>query len=141
MSTPSTAAPVDTLVEIPEEPAETEYNVILPRGLVLRGRVVDATSGRGVDQAKVSSEPKPEDHRPRSMFSFTTATDAEGRYRLAVPPGRGTIGLRRVPRGFLQPEPMAPDQPFEAKFAHDVAGVGGQAERKVTRVSCSFLLI
>ena len=93
----SDAAPLDLTIEIPEQPRQIEHDLILPRGLIVTGRVVDGTTGQGVAKASIRFEPKPENSRAPTVFGFMKETDADGRFRIAVPPGSGTVLLQSVP--------------------------------------------
>jgi len=122
----SDAAPLDTEIVIPESPAETERNLVLPRGLILTGRVVDGSTGQGVENVGVGFAPKPELGQTSTYFGFAEKTKADGRFRLVVPPGRGTLNLQAVPAAFAQPEQRAVGQPADPNFSRDVAGTAGQ---------------
>ena len=119
------SAPLDTAIVIPQEPKETEHNFILPKGLVLRGRVVDGTTGRGVEKALLYFVPDEEEGKIPTVFGFSEETDADGRYRLVVPAGRGVIDVRTLPEPFTPPQSRYAGQPREPKFSRPVAGRGG----------------
>jgi protocatechuate 3,4-dioxygenase beta subunit len=120
------AAPLDVSIEIPETPREIERNLVLPRGLVLNGRVVDGASGQGVEKALVEFNLKSDAGQMPILFGFSKETAADGRFRLVVPPGRGTVVVRRFPAGFPQPERTFNGQPEDPKYSREVEGRGGQ---------------
>lgn len=122
----SDAAPVDITINIPEEPRQLEHNLTLPRGLILSGRVVDAASGRGVAKALLYFVPKVEAGQTPTHFGFSQETGADGRFRLVVPPGRGTVDLRTIPQSFSQPERRYGGEAPDPKFSREVEGKGGQ---------------
>ena len=122
----SDAAPLNTQIEIPETPREIEHDLILPRGLVVRGRVVDATTGRGVPKATVDFRPTSTVDQIRTFFDLSRETDLDGRFRLALPPGRGTVFLRTFPTTFRQPERQSSGQPIDPELNRDVSGAAGQ---------------
>lgn len=122
----SDAAPLDTEVVIPESPTETEHDLVLPRGLILTGRVVDGSTGQGVENVGVGFTPKPEPGQTPTYFGFAEKTKADGRFRIVVPPGRGTLNLQAVPTAFGQPEQRAVGQPADPNFSRDAAGKAGQ---------------
>jgi protocatechuate 3,4-dioxygenase beta subunit len=124
----SDAAPVDLAVEIPEEPKEFTRDLVLPRGLVVTGRVVDGSTGRGVEKAQVDFNPetKPEPGRIPTLFGFMKETDAEGRFRLVVPPGRGTLLLRSLPPDFPPLQRRVIGAPPDPQMSRTVEGRGGE---------------
>ena len=125
-SSDTDAAPVVAQIEIPETPTEIEHNVTLPRGLVVTGRVVDGTTGAGIEKALVDFSPKPEPGQTPTLFGFSKETGRDGRFQLVVPPGRGTIVLRTFPAAFPKPERQFTGQPEDPKFSREVEGRGGQ---------------
>ena len=131
------AAPVAAQIEIPETPTETQHTLILPRGLVVTGRVLDGTTGAGVEKALVDFAPKPEPGQTRPLFGFSKETGRDGRFQLIVPPGRGTLVLRTIPLAFPQPERQYTGQAEDPKYSREVEGRGGQtlevAEFKLSR--------
>jgi RNA polymerase sigma factor (sigma-70 family) len=133
----SQAAPVDIKIEIPETPREIEHTILLPRGLIVMGRVVDATNGKGVAKALVTFNPKYESNQTPTLFGSSKETDPGGRFRFVVPPGRGTLVLQRIPLEFPQPERRYLGQAEDTSFAREVAGRAGQtvevAEFKLAR--------
>ncbi len=130
----SDAAPLDLTLEIPESPKQIERDLILPRGLLLTGRVVDGRTGHGVEKAIIRFDPKIEDRRTPTIFGFLKATDANGRYRLAVPPGRGTVHLQSVPPSYPPPRRQAiaaTAGPFGEAADPQLAEVNGQGGETV----------
>ena len=63
------AGPLETTIEIPAEPKEISHEIVLPRGLVLTGRVVDEATGRGVAKAKVDYVSTPRQGRASESHS------------------------------------------------------------------------
>jgi protocatechuate 3,4-dioxygenase beta subunit len=122
----SDTAPIDLTVEIPEEPKEFARDLALPRGLVVTGRVVDGSTGRGVEKVQVDFSPDPEPGRIPTLFGFIRETDAEGRFRLVVPPGRGTLHLRSIPPAFPPMRLRATGTPPDPQMSRVVEGQGGQ---------------
>ena len=120
------AAPIVATIDIPEEPKEVERNLTLPPGLVLTGRVVDGASEKGVAKAVLSFVPKPEADRTPSIFGHRKETDSEGRYRLVVPAGHGTLSLQTIPQAFAQPVRDRFDGSADPKFSREVGGRSGQ---------------
>jgi protocatechuate 3,4-dioxygenase beta subunit len=133
----SDAAPLDVTVEIPEEPKQFERDLVLPRGLVVTGRVVDGATGRGVEKASIDFAPKPVEGRTPTHYGFSRETDSDGRFRLVVPPGRGTLTLRSVPPAYPAPEGRFIGQTADPQLSREVEGRGGQtvavADIRLTR--------
>jgi RNA polymerase sigma factor (sigma-70 family) len=92
---------VENMFDFQGEPRLIEQTVRLPRGVIAQGRVVAEGTGKGLAGAELfyfaKFDPKPTYPRP---FAWQQATDAEGRFRLAVPPGPGNLLLLRAPAGF-----------------------------------------
>ena len=123
----SEAAPLDVSIEIPETPLQIERTLKLPRGLVLTGRVVDGSSGNGVAKALVQFTPRHDAGQIPTGFGFQQReTDADGRFRLVVPPGRGTVVLQTYPVDFPQPDRRYYGQPPKPELSREVEGRGGQ---------------
>jgi RNA polymerase sigma factor (sigma-70 family) len=113
----SEVAPLAAAIEIPETPLEIERTLNLPRGLVITGRVVDGSSGQGVAKALIQFSPT----------YVTVETDADGRFRLVVSPGRGTVLLQAFPAEFPQPDrDYTGQQQPKPEFSREVEGPGGQ---------------
>ena len=122
----SDAAPLAFQVEIPETPREIERTFKLARGLIVTGRVVDATNGNGVEKALVEFHPRNDPAQTPAPFSFSRETTADGRFRLVVPPGRGTIALRTFPLEFPQQGRRDTGEPNDPAYVREVEGGGGQ---------------
>lgn len=119
----SDAAPADVEVVVPETPRETEYTLVLPRGLIVRGRVVDGASGKGVGNVKVRYTKEP---RSESRFGFEAETDAAGRYRMVVPAGSGFVDVTDVPEAFRRAGRRYTGEPPGASYSRIVDGKAGQ---------------
>ncbi|SIO59900.1 RNA polymerase sigma factor, sigma-70 family [Singulisphaera sp. GP187] len=120
------AAPIVTTIAIPEEPKVLERSLSLPPGLVLTGRVLDGASGKGIANALLTFIPMPEAARTSLDFDPQNETDAEGRYRLVVPAGLGTLLLQTIPQGFAKPVGDRFDGPADPKFSREISGRSGQ---------------
>ncbi len=121
----SEAAPVDTEIILPETPKVIEHDLTLPRGLIVAGRVVDGSTGRGVEKATIRYAPKPEAGTP-TIFGFSRDTDADGRFRIAVPPGQGTVQLQSVPPGYPPLPRRFLGDSADPQITREVSGQGGQ---------------
>jgi RNA polymerase sigma factor (sigma-70 family) len=122
----SEACPAGIQIEIPETQREIEQTIRLPRGLIVTGRVVDGTNGKGVSKALLRFNPKYEPNETPTVFDFSKETDADGRFRLVVPAGRGRLVLQTFPLEFPQPERRSTGQAEDPKFSREVAGRAGQ---------------
>ncbi len=123
----SDAAPLMTTVEIPERPGPFERDLVLPRGLAVTGRVVDAVTGRGLDNVTIEFLPEPAHGARPAPLPFSWETDAEGRFRFGVPPGRGTVHLRTVPATFPPPDvDYTSDRKLSPPWWREVEGGVGQ---------------
>ena len=118
------AAPVVAQIEIPETPTTIEHDVTLPRGVVVTGRVVDRTTGAGVEKALVDFLPKPEPGQSPTIFGFSKETGRDGRFRFVVPPGRGTITLQTFPAAY--PKSRFVGEPPSPEYSREVLGRAGQ---------------
>jgi hypothetical protein len=92
----------------------------------VNGRIVDGTDGKGVAKALVRFTPKYDAKETPTLFVFSRETDAEGRYRLVVPPGRGTLVLQAIPLEFPQPERRFIGQAADPQYSREVEGRAGQ---------------
>ncbi|WP_237170746.1 carboxypeptidase-like regulatory domain-containing protein [Paludisphaera borealis] len=120
------AVPADVEVSIPETPKESEYTLVLPRGLVVRGRVVDGASGQGVGNVDVRYIPEPQHGRKGSPFGLDCRTDFNGRYRMVVPAGRGAAEVFGVPREFDHPLRGDVGDPPNPSYSRQAEGEAGQ---------------
>jgi RNA polymerase sigma factor (sigma-70 family) len=122
----SSTAPLVAQIEIPETPTEIERAIALPPGLVITGRVVDEATGQPVAKAQVDFTPAPDPNQSLSLFALWKDTGIDGKFRLVLPPGRGTIFLRTIPNQFTQPERKFTGQPTDPRFNREVSGTAGQ---------------
>ena len=83
-----------------DAPGEFRQIIRLPRGQTLTGRVADAATGRGVAGVGVGYAPTVEGDQVPTIFGLGAKTDADGRYRLVVPSGRGTLAFPGIPPEF-----------------------------------------
>ena len=122
----SNAAPRVAQIEVPETPTEIERTITLPPGLIITGRVVNEATGQPVAKAMVDFTPAPDPKAPLSSFALWKETDRDGKFRLVLPPGRGTVFLRTIPNQFPQPEREFTGQPKDPRLNREVSGAGGQ---------------
>jgi RNA polymerase sigma factor (sigma-70 family) len=143
---PGPEAPPDVATRKNEEPKAVERDPNASSGLVLTGRVVDASSGKGVAKVLVSYvshkanepsvrapagfrvarlEPDGTDRDPLTS-GLQKETDSTGQYRLVVPGGRGTLVLRTIPAAFAQPTQDLFRRIPDPKFSREINGQVGQ---------------
>jgi RNA polymerase sigma factor (sigma-70 family) len=101
--------PVRQEVAWPQGAVKHEIEVKLPRGVLVRGRVTEAQSGRPVAGAGVQFLPREVDNpnrRPNVLTQWDNlaASGADGSFRLAVPPGPGHLLVSGPGRDFVQEE-------------------------------------
>jgi protocatechuate 3,4-dioxygenase beta subunit len=97
---------VETPFDLKGEPRLLEPTIRLPRGVMVHGRVLDENAGKGLAAAEVEHFFDAE-HGPAPHFAWRARTDAEGKFRIAVPPTKGNLVLMEVPRGYLGHENRA----------------------------------
>jgi hypothetical protein len=122
----SDAAPLDITLEIPEQPKQIERDLVLARALIVIGRVVDGTTGQGVEKATIRFDPKFEHVHTPSIFGFSRETDADGRFRLSVPAGSGTVHLQTAPPSYPPLRAQSPGEPPDERLTREVKGQAGQ---------------
>jgi RNA polymerase sigma factor (sigma-70 family) len=103
--------------EVPAPPTEREPTFSLPRGAVVTGQVVDAETGRGVADVSINHR-QPEGSVP-SAWASGGLSDADGRFRLVVPPGKGVL-FAYTGTGVY---PGLPEQGVEAGLEKPVHGI------------------
>ena len=122
----SDAAPLDLTIEIPEQPRQIERDLVLPRGLIVTGRVVDGATGQGVAKASIRYEPKPENSRTPTVFGFMKETDADGRFRIVVPAGPVLFTSRASRRSTRHCTASPSASPADPQVSREVKGQAGQ---------------
>ncbi len=80
-----------------------EVNLALPKGRVIRGRVVEAGSGRPVAGASVMYEPGPGNSLNRDGYQFPNPvwTDGDGHFALTALPGAGVLAVEAPTPDFI----------------------------------------
>jgi RNA polymerase sigma factor (sigma-70 family) len=129
----SGSAPLDLAFEVPDGPKAIEKTFVLPRGLVVRGKVVDEANQAGIGGVELHYQnPQPlQKGRLRMPFGLSTKTEADGTFRIAVPPGRGTLRIPQLPPAYDVPRKLADGGPLSAARleygkSREVDGVNGQ---------------
>jgi protocatechuate 3,4-dioxygenase beta subunit len=117
-------------VEVPREKKEVPLDIELPRGEVLSGSVADAATQQGVAGVSVSFDAGSgtiDQTTVDGPFSAGATTDAAGRFRLAVPPGKGKVKLIGPLHGYDVPvrNYSEPDEDIEGFFREVEVVAGG----------------
>jgi hypothetical protein len=120
------AAPLDLRLTLPEEPRTIERDFALPAGLVLTGRVVEEQTGAGVGAVELMYRPQYDAGQLPTIFGFQAQTEADGGFRLVVPPGRGSLEIWRLPSAYPRPSPRPIGSDIEPAFRQTVAGKTGE---------------
>jgi RNA polymerase sigma factor (sigma-70 family) len=115
------AAPFATRVTLPEETKELERTFRLPAGMLITGRAVDAESVAGIGDVELMYRPGLEPGQQPKDIIIAARTEVDGRYRLAVPPGRGALQLRNIPGPWFK----LSGSRDEARFTRNVSGKAG----------------
>ncbi len=112
-----------------------ELEIKLPRGVLLRGKVVEAGSGKPVDQASLYFRPQAENnpHRRDDLLVpsyYPVVSEPDGSFVLAAPPGPGRLIVKGPGRDFvyqtvsqqelLTGKPGGPTRYFHAATALDL---------------------
>ena len=75
---------------------QDNLRVVLTASGMVEGRVIDATTGRGLAGATVHGHPA-----ERNDLTQNTVTGPDGRYTLQLPPGRAAVGIPSRGHGLL----------------------------------------
>ena len=83
---------------------EVNLAVPKPQGSILRGRVVEAGSGRPVAEASVVYQPGPGNPHNRDEYKFRNPvlTDGEGNFALTILPGAGLLAVEAPTPDFIR---------------------------------------
>jgi RNA polymerase sigma factor (sigma-70 family) len=81
-----------------------EVNLTVPRGRVIRGRVVQAEAGLPVSGASVIYRPAPNNSHNNNDYDFDNPvmTDADGRFALVALPGAGLLSVEALKADFIR---------------------------------------
>jgi Carboxypeptidase regulatory-like domain len=126
------AGPLDMRLMIPEEPNTIERDFALPAGLILTGRVVDEDAGSGIGGAELIYRPRPEPGRVPSYFGFLTKTEPDGRFRLVVPAGRGSLEVWKLPPSYPNPLSYATGLNANTRLKREFSGKPGETVQDLT---------
>lgn len=108
--------------EMRKEQREIERTVKLPNGAIVSGRVVDAKTGEGIGGAKLSHM-RPAAAPPgsrRTGFFNRQETDPDGRFRGAVPPGKGDLVVFGHVPGYITHQRSGSLREVDQKFRREI---------------------
>jgi hypothetical protein len=96
-----------------------EVNLGLPKGRVVRGRVVEADSGRPVGGASVVYRPGPRNprHDEDCDFDSPVLTNVDGEFALTALPGTGLLAVEAPSPDFIR-VPLTGRKLGRSRFAH-----------------------
>lgn len=102
-----------------------EIDVKVPRGIVIRGQVIDATSNRALPEASVQYIPTGNQNARASGWQTIVASDKDGRYQITVPAGRGHLFVFGPTSDYILKaigsRALSGDQPGGVrKYAHEI---------------------
>jgi hypothetical protein len=126
------AGPLDLRLSIPDAPKTIERDFTLPAGLIVTGRVADQDAGAGIGGAELNFRPRPEPGRIPSYFGFRTTTELDGRFRMVVSAGRGTVEIWKLPPAYLDPLSYATGPNADPHFKLEFSGKPGDTVRDLT---------
>ncbi|MEX2122241.1 MAG: carboxypeptidase-like regulatory domain-containing protein [Pirellulales bacterium] len=121
-----------THVRFSPDKMHEEIELSLPQGDIVTGIVVDKKTGRGVPKVQVIHQAGPpegttDDAARPELAAQPATTDADGRFRLAVPPGKAVIHLMGPVDGYDVPDRVQQRQDPRAGYRQTVDVVPGQA--------------
>ncbi|MGA2253891.1 MAG: M56 family metallopeptidase [Thermoguttaceae bacterium] len=107
-------------VQVPPEKSEVGVEVKLQRGPMLTGQVMAEQGGQGVAGVNVDLYPQPggKDSAPNQDFSRSVTSDRDGRFRVAVPVGKGKVSISGPVPGYEIPERN--HYPEDSRFVREV---------------------
>ena len=115
------------LVDVPRDKRETQLDIELPRGETLSGTVADDETGKGLAGVGVGLDWS-FDLRATTVGGLLPSgdrTNGDGRFRLAVPPGKGKVRVSGPVRGYDLPRPSGRPEDIEG-FFREVDVVAGK---------------
>jgi beta-lactamase regulating signal transducer with metallopeptidase domain len=93
--------------------ATTDVQVELIEGVVVEGRVISSETGKPIPKAAVGGHGPARPERGHAIFRVKT--DAEGRYRLRMPPGATEFFVQTPPPGYISSEHQSVVIPEDVK--------------------------
>jgi RNA polymerase sigma factor (sigma-70 family) len=122
----------------PRGAARQTVDLILPRGVEVRGKVTEVPSGKALDRVRIVYLPRKDNeavkkHQPLVGTSWPAHSAADGSYRLVVPPGPGHLlvdaeGPDYVVRTTTLEELATGKAGGPARFHHEVLALSPQVK-------------
>ena len=105
-------------VDVPRDKKETQLDIELERGQIINGVVVDDKTGKGVAGVLVGlfTDFDLNTTTVDGLLPTSAQTNSEGRFRLAVPPGKGKVRIFGPVRGYDLPRPSGRPEDVEGFF-------------------------
>jgi hypothetical protein len=117
-------------VTIPADEPEHKVTVKLPRGVYVRGKVVEERGGQGIAGVAIGYQPLTDaDSR---WLPVAAQTKADGSFQIAVPPGKGFLEIAKPVAGYVTPE-HGPASRTEAdeRFTRPINVVDGRSTPEI----------
>jgi beta-lactamase regulating signal transducer with metallopeptidase domain/protocatechuate 3,4-dioxygenase beta subunit len=118
-------------------PAMSEDNrtvtveIRLRRGEEIAGSVVDGATGEGVPGVKVTFKQNLPEDAPDVVYASGATTDEEGSFRIAAPPGKGTVIVYGSVEGYDLPQHLRPNEEPDPRYARSLEVKRGQPVRGI----------
>jgi protocatechuate 3,4-dioxygenase beta subunit len=108
-------------VTIPAEKREIEETASLPLGVAITGQVVEGDTGKGLAGVVVAHQPQTAGARDNRTLAPTARTGPDGRFRIAVLPGKGRIQVASDVPGYVRTgSPTSPRKEIESQSVQTV---------------------
>lgn len=123
---------ISSRLELSGERYDVEHTIELPRGEVVRGRVEDASSGRGIGGAQilyVGQQVATQNPRP---FSEKVVSAADGRFAITVFPGKAELVVTGSVPGYITHYRSGLVSAAPAEFHRPIDVRAGQTQPEVT---------
>ncbi|HWB09345.1 MAG TPA: carboxypeptidase regulatory-like domain-containing protein [Pirellulales bacterium] len=123
---------VMSIVDLSAEHYEIEHAIELPRGEVVRGRVVDASSGEGLAGARIWYIAQQRPLQPPRPFVEKVQSADDGRFAIAVPPGGAELVVIGPVPGYVTYHRSGPVTAAPAEFHRPIDVHPGEPQAEVT---------
>lgn len=120
-------------VIIPADQREVEISVKLPRGNVIKGKVIDEDTKKGIPDVRVAYQSAASGSS--TVFPNESRTRSDGQFQIVAPTGAGWLEIASVVPGYVMPDegPTTRTDPDE-RFVHAINVVRGKPLPEVTFV-------
>jgi protocatechuate 3,4-dioxygenase beta subunit len=114
-------------IVIPEEKPEFGVVFQLPAGTVATGQVVEAETGKGIPGVPLTHQPAPSSAAGNRAFAAPVQTGPDGRFRIAIPPGKGSLRIASEVPGYVLTDLFpSPKREAEGRLMHRIDVQPGQ---------------